>query len=98
MKKQWKWFYRCWIINNEETMPRFLTDEELLEEARDELFRAYQLFSFVADPDLVDCMIYRINAAEKRYAFLLKQLRQSRQDCLHGTAKASSRGEWCGNH
>ena len=36
---------------------------------------AYANFQNVMDPDLIDCYIYESNAAQKRYHFLLKQLK-----------------------
>ena len=34
-------------------------------------------FEFVVDPTLVDCYIYELNAAQLRYQFLLKRLKQT---------------------
>ena len=34
---------------------------------------AYALWQETPDPDLIDAAIYRINAAEKQYAYLLRQ-------------------------
>lgn len=34
---------------------------------------AYSNFENVVDPDLIDCYIFELNAAQKRYKFLLKQ-------------------------
>ena len=35
---------------------------------------AYSNFEQVVDPDLVDSYIYQVNAVQKRYHFLLKQV------------------------
>ena len=40
--------------------------------ARWELDCAYAGFDYATDPDLIDCYIFRLNAALKRYRFLLK--------------------------
>ncbi|MDO5291176.1 MAG: YaaL family protein [bacterium] len=36
---------------------------------------AYSNFQNCLDPDLIDCYIYEVNAAQKRYKFLLKQVK-----------------------
>ena len=41
--------------------------------ARQEIEDAYNNFQNASDPDLIDCYIYRGNAAWKRYSFLLRQ-------------------------
>lgn len=38
-----------------------------------ELETAYSGFDNVTDPDLIDCYIYEVNSALKRYRFLLQQ-------------------------
>lgn len=40
--------------------------------AKWELDNAYAGFDYVTDPDLIDCYIYKLNAAMKRYKFLLE--------------------------
>lgn len=37
---------------------------------------AYSNFENVVDPDLIDCYIYELNAAQTRYKFLLKQAKE----------------------
>ena len=34
-------------------------------------------FDYVTDPDLIDCCIYRGNAAWKRYQFLIREAKQT---------------------
>ena len=46
---------------------------EELAQARQEIEDAYNNFQNACDPDLIDCYIYRGNAAWKRYCFLLLQ-------------------------
>lgn len=46
---------------------------EELAQARQEIEDAYNNFQNACDPDLIDCYIYRGNAAWKRYGFLLRQ-------------------------
>ncbi|MGE5553743.1 MAG: YaaL family protein [Betaproteobacteria bacterium] len=54
------------------------TPENLLadvEEARQQWLSAKAYFDNVTDPDLIDMAIYSIEAAEKRYMYLLKMAR-----------------------
>ena len=46
---------------------------EELAQARQEIEDAYNNFQNACDPGLIDCYIYRGNAAWKRYCFLLRQ-------------------------
>ena len=48
-----------------------ITEEIAL--AKQEIEDAYNNFQNACDPDLIDCYIYRGNAAWKRYCFLLRQ-------------------------
>lgn len=41
---------------------------------------AYSNFENVIDPDLIDCYIYEVNAFQKRYKFLLKQMKEQDND------------------
>lgn len=50
---------------------QLLTDLKLTKTALDD---AYTNFEQVVDPDLVDSYIYEVNAVQKRYHFLLKQV------------------------
>lgn len=49
---------------------RLLDDIEKTQHA---LEIAYCGFDYVTDPDLIDCYIYEVNSALKRYRFLLQQ-------------------------
>lgn len=50
---------------------QLLTDLKLTKTALDD---AYSNFEQAVDPDLVDSYIYEVNAVQKRYQFLLKQV------------------------
>ncbi len=50
---------------------QLLSDLKLTKTALDD---AYTNFENVVDPDLVDSYIYEVNAVQKRYHFLLKQI------------------------
>lgn len=38
---------------------------------------AYSNFENVTEPDLIDCYIYELNAAQMRYKFLLRKVKES---------------------
>lgn len=48
----------------------------LLERARQDWLAAIALFNSVCERDLIDHAIYNLNAAERRYVFLLKEARK----------------------
>lgn len=56
------------------------TQEELLQDelnlAKCALDTAHSNFDNALDPDLIDCYIYELNAANQRYKFLIKQAKQ----------------------
>ena len=37
---------------------------------------AYSHFQYAVEPDLIDCYIYEVNAAWKRYQYLLKKAKE----------------------
>jgi hypothetical protein len=49
---------------------------DLVEEARLEWQAAVSRFNHVTDPDLIDHAIHNMQAAERKYTFLLKKARQ----------------------
>ena len=67
---------------------QLLSDLKLTKTALDD---AYSNFEQVVDPDLVDSYIYEVNAVQKRYHFLLKQVQMlDLQDALEGELTALS--------
>jgi len=56
------------------------TDEiQLLQEAQEQLNEARNLFARVEDPEMVECAIYSLTAAEKRYNYLIKTFKKDKQ-------------------
>ena len=43
--------------------------------AKREIDNAYNNFQNASDPDLIDCYIYELNAAQLRYQFLLRKFK-----------------------
>lgn len=75
------------ICMKEEPISNPYRAEEMLAQAKKELDSAYNLFSRAEDPDLIECAVYNLKAAEKRYDFLIKQAKQqagqTREDKSH---------------
>lgn len=66
----------------ETSREQLLTDLKLTKTALDD---AYTNFENVVDPDLVDSYIYEVNAVQKRYHFLLKQVQMlDLQEAIEG--------------
>lgn len=55
-----------------------------IEKTKLALDSAYSNFENVSDPDLVDCYIYELNALQKRYKFLLRQVKEIDQQEVEG--------------
>lgn len=53
-----------------------------LQLAKWELENAYAGFDYATDPDLIDCYIYKLNAAMKRYKFLLEKYSALKKETL----------------
>ena len=51
---------------------KMLQDE--IERVKLEMETAYSNFEQVLDPDLIDCYIYEVNAVQKKYKYLLRQI------------------------
>ncbi len=62
---------------------------QVVEHARRQWHDARQRFNQVSDPDLVDSAIFEIEAAEKRYIYLLKKAREKKVSI---TERSPSRG------
>lgn len=74
--------YELYILPEE--VPKYvpLKLPSLLEEARQEWLAAQQYCNAVTDKELIDYAAYRLKAAERRYSYLLKQVR-AEHDLLH---------------
>lgn len=58
--------------------------------AKWELENAYAGFDYATDPDLIDCYIYKLNAAMKRYKFLLEKYSALKKEVLLPEANETS--------
>lgn len=70
-------FVRELTRSEDEIRPPVKAMEDLVTEARDEWQAATEYFHEVSDPELVDYAIRNLDAAEKRYNYLLRQVRET---------------------
>jgi hypothetical protein len=70
-----------WLVNDTHQEDKEVDLSEIVEAARQDWVMAQRYYNNVSDPDLVDHAVYQIQAAEKKYAYLLKQAR--RQGITH---------------
>ncbi|MGS0763079.1 DUF2508 family protein [Syntrophomonas curvata] len=66
------------ILGDDRPDKQDYSDKQLLKQAHLELMCAHNMFARMLDEDMVDCAIFSINAAEKRYNYLIKQIKQER--------------------
>ena len=72
----YSWLKTYHLLNGNQQKHVAFSDRELLKEAHQELMCAHNMFARVVDEEMVDCAIYSINAAEKRYNYLYKKIKQ----------------------
>lgn len=63
---------------------QFGEDERLMDEilqSKIALDTAYSNFQNVTEPDLIDCYIYEVKAAQTRYKYLLEQAKLNNVTC-----------------
>jgi len=64
------------LVANPEAEVNSAKQEELINQAREELSQAYNIFSNVSDPELVEIAVLNIKAAEKRFDFLVREIKR----------------------
>ncbi len=63
------------VFESGDNLTRYWPDELILEQAKRDWITAQKIFEEASHPELIDYAIYNLKAAEKRYMYLLKQLR-----------------------
>lgn len=58
---------------------KYLNKLSLVEKARQEWQAAISLFNNASEKELIDHAIFALNAAERRYVFLLKEAREEKE-------------------
>lgn len=73
---RWKEFFDI-LLDNEPIKPKTLPQlSEVVEKARQDWLNAQNYYNAVSDQDLVDHAVYTMQAAEKKYMYLLKKARE----------------------
>ena len=65
-----------WLVNDTQSATSEPDLPQRIEAARQEWIMAQMYYNNVSDPDLVDHAVYEMQAAEKKYIYLLKQARE----------------------
>lgn len=69
---------------NRQQSETIISDEDLLEEAHQELLEARNLFTYARDPEMIDYAIFHLNAAEQRYDYLIRRIKSQRGYLIQG--------------
>lgn len=78
------------VVDSPGTRPAPIPElQEAVERARRDWLQARSYFDNVTDPDLVDHAIYCVEAAEKKYVYLLKKARSEGLRINFGVAEES---------
>lgn len=56
--------------------PDALNIYDEISQIKEQIDIAYSNFQYAVDPDLIDCYIYEVNAAWKKYQYLLKKAKE----------------------
>lgn len=79
LQNLWKVMYNQFSLVEDEVVEESRTEDlgTLIEQARQEWLSAKAYFDSVDDPDLVDYAVYSVEAAERKYMYLLKKAKGS---------------------
>lgn len=73
----WSKASSVWHLKGERLQPeQDISDEYVLQQAYEELQQARNWFAHLEEPEMIDCAIYKIKAAEKHYDYLLKRIKR----------------------
>ncbi len=73
--KLWSLVCDHMLLQDDITSSVDMSDEAMLQEAYREMMEAENLFSRVEDDEMIDYAVLNLNAAQKRYNYVLKQIR-----------------------
>lgn len=62
-------------LSDNRVVDNAITEEQLLEEAFQELVEARCLFTQAQEPDMIDYAIFHLKAAEQRYDYLIRGIK-----------------------
>ena len=77
IKGLWNRINYCILKPEEET--EIIGDDEIITQALEEINQAWNLFSEVEDPELIDYAVYSLKAAEVKYNYLVKRLKRKEE-------------------
>lgn len=72
-----KWF----VMDSDVSYTDRYSLDQMAREASDELKQAQDLLDRVTEPDMVEYAVYSLKAAEKRYDYMIKKIREQRKEC-----------------
>lgn len=67
------------LLQDDITCSVDMSDETMLKQAYQEMMQAQNLFSRVEDAEMIDCAVMNLIAAEKRYNYFLKKVKNRTQ-------------------
>ena len=78
--KLWSLVCDHMLLNDDIACSMDISNEAMLKEAYKEMMQAQNLFSRAEDTEMIDYAVINLIAAEKRYSYVLKQIRNSKHD------------------
>lgn len=81
--------FKCLQKPQQQTSGKTGIDREMVRQAGEELKQAYQVLSRVEDGDMVDYAVFTLQAAEKRYGYLLKKLKEEEKQSTESRSAKS---------
>jgi len=82
--------FRRDVARRDEMQPLF--DE--LSSSRDALAGAYARFDESTEPELIEACVYEINAAQARYNYMLRLIKESGGEAAFKTLSGAEAGVW----
>ena len=72
----WNWACKYLVLKEEDENKKEVSLEDMLQDAHREVQEAENLFARVKDEEMIDYAILNLQAAEKRYNYLLKTMKE----------------------
>lgn len=72
----WNWACKYLVLKEEDESKKEVSLEDMLQDAHREIQEAENLFARVEDEEMIDYAILNLQAAEKRYNYLLKTIKR----------------------
>jgi hypothetical protein len=72
----WDWACNYLVLKEDDESKKEVSLEDMLQDAHREVQEAENLFARVEDEEMIDYAILNLQAAEKRYNYLLKTMKE----------------------